>query len=108
VAVVLLNAAFAFLQERQAERAVEALGRYLPPHATVLRDGRRTVLEARLLVPGDLLIVEEGDRISADARLLRVDPHGRVRAWKGVAKASTKPAASHAQCSEMARPSLVE
>jgi calcium-translocating P-type ATPase len=71
VAVVLLNAAFAFFQERQAERAVEALGRYLPPHATVLRDGRRKVVEARLLVPGDLLIVEEGDRLSADARLLQ-------------------------------------
>ncbi|MDQ2910056.1 MAG: HAD-IC family P-type ATPase, partial [Actinomycetota bacterium] len=73
IAVVLLNAAFAFLQERQAERAVEALGRYLPPHATVLRDGRRTVVEARLLVPGDVLVVEEGDRISADARLLQGD-----------------------------------
>jgi magnesium-transporting ATPase (P-type) len=70
VAVVLLNAAFAFLQERQAERAVEALGRYLPPKATVLRDTRPAIVEARLLVPGDLLIVEEGDRISADARLL--------------------------------------
>ena len=71
VAVVLLNAAFAFVQERQAERAVEALGRYLPPHATVLRDRHRMVVEARLLVPGDVLVVEEGDRISADARLLQ-------------------------------------
>jgi calcium-translocating P-type ATPase len=70
VAVVLLNAGFAFLQERQAERAVEALGRYLPPHATVIRQGHRTELEARQLVPGDVLVVEEGDRISADARLL--------------------------------------
>jgi calcium-translocating P-type ATPase len=70
VAVVLLNAGFAFLQERQAERAVEALGRYLPPHATVIREGRRMELEARLLVPGDILVIEEGDRISADARVL--------------------------------------
>ncbi len=70
VGVVLLNAAFAFLQERQAERAVEALESYLPPHASVLRDGRRTVIEARLLVPGDILLLAEGDRISADGRLL--------------------------------------
>ena len=71
VGVVLLNAAFAFVQERQAERAVEALGRYLPSHATVIRDGHRSEIEARLLVPGDLLLIEEGDRISADARLLQ-------------------------------------
>ena len=70
VGVILLNAAFAFLQERQAERAVEALASYLPPQASVLRDGRRTVIEARLLVPGDILLLAEGDRISADARLL--------------------------------------
>jgi calcium-translocating P-type ATPase len=70
VGVILLNAAFAFVQERQAERAVEALGRYLPSHATVIRDGHRSELEARLLVPGDVLLIEEGDRVSADARLL--------------------------------------
>src|SRR5579883_546948 len=70
VVVILLNAAVAFLQERQAERAVEALEGYLAQQATVLRDGRRTVVEARTLVPGDVLVVEEGDRISADARIL--------------------------------------
>ncbi|HEX3268768.1 MAG TPA: HAD-IC family P-type ATPase, partial [Gaiellaceae bacterium] len=71
VGVILLNAAFAFVQERQAERAVEALGRYLPSHATVVRDGHRSEIEATLLVPGDLLLIEEGDRVSADARLLQ-------------------------------------
>jgi len=69
-AVIVLNALFAFVQERQAERAVEALGRYLPQQATVVRDGRQQRIEARALVPGDVLVVEEGDRISADARLL--------------------------------------
>ena len=62
VGVILLNAAFAFVQERQAERAVEALGRYLPSQATVVRDGRRSEIEATRLVPGDLLLIEEGDR----------------------------------------------
>lgn len=70
VAVIVLNAAFAFFQEQQAERAVEALARYLPAHASVLRDGREQVVEAERLVPGDVLAIHEGDRISADARLL--------------------------------------
>jgi calcium-translocating P-type ATPase len=70
VLVVLLNAVFAFAQARQAERAVEALRRYLPPQATVLRDGHRTTIDARELVPGDILFVVEGDRISADARIV--------------------------------------
>ena len=70
VLVVVVNALFAFMQERQAERAVEALQRYLPVQAAVLRDGHRTSIDARELVPGDVLFVVEGDRISADARLL--------------------------------------
>src|SRR6188474_3278381 len=70
VVVIVLNAVFAFLQEQQAERAVEALAAYLPPQAKVLRDGRVEQIEARRLVPGDVLVVEAGDRISADARLL--------------------------------------
>ena len=70
VGVILLNAAFAVLQERQAVRAVEALRAYMPALATVIRDGRRQQVEARTLVPGDLLLIGEGDRISADARLL--------------------------------------
>ncbi|MGN6243783.1 MAG: cation-translocating P-type ATPase [Motilibacteraceae bacterium] len=70
VGVVLLNAGFAFAQERHAERAVEALGEFLPPRATVVRDGHRTGVDARELVPGDVLLLEEGDAVSADARLL--------------------------------------
>jgi len=69
-AVILLNALFAFAQERQAERAVEALRRYLPQESAVLRDGRRQLVESTRLVPGDVLVLEEGARISADARLL--------------------------------------
>ena len=68
--VVVLNAIFAFWQERQAERATEALRQYLPVQATVLRDGHRQLIDARTLVPGDVLMIAEGDGISADARLL--------------------------------------
>nr|WP_281380870.1 cation-transporting P-type ATPase [Nocardioides panaciterrulae] len=70
VGVVLLNAGFAFVQERHAERAVEALTEYLPPRATVRRDGEVRSVDARELVPGDVIVVAEGDRVSADARLL--------------------------------------
>ncbi|PWK65192.1 calcium-translocating P-type ATPase [Streptomyces sp. CG 926] len=69
IAVVLVNAGFALVQERQAERAVETLAGYLPALAKVIRDGKPQHLPARELVPGDLIILEEGDRIPADARL---------------------------------------
>jgi calcium-translocating P-type ATPase len=70
VAVILLNAAFALLQERQAERAVEALAAFLPDQVTVVRDGRRERINARTLVPGDVIVLEEGDRVPADGRLI--------------------------------------
>jgi magnesium-transporting ATPase (P-type) len=69
-AVILLNAGFAFAQEMQAEQAVEALAAFLPERARVLRDGVRQEIEARLLVPGDVLLIEEGESICADARLI--------------------------------------
>ncbi|GID91579.1 cation-translocating P-type ATPase [Amorphoplanes digitatis] len=70
VAVILLNAAFAFVQEMQAERAVEALTAFLPATAQVVRGGVRTEIPAADLVPGDVLVVAEGDRVCADARLI--------------------------------------
>ena len=70
VAVIVLNAVFAFVQELQAEKATEALKRYLPPHARVRREGHTVEVEATTLVPGDLILLSEGDRLSADARLI--------------------------------------
>jgi Cation transporter/ATPase, N-terminus len=85
VAVILLNASFSFVQELQAERAVEALAAFLPERARVLRDGSRREIEARLLVPGDVLLIEEGRaglrRREADERHRRgghVHAHRRV------------------------------
>ncbi len=69
-AVVIVNAAFAFVQERQAERAIEALSEYLPDRAEVIRDGARVKVDVREIVPGDLLVVTEGERIPADAHLV--------------------------------------
>jgi len=70
VAVIVLNATLAFVQEQQAGRAVEALKRYLPAQAQVLREGERQIVPAASLVPGDVLLIEEGDRVPADIRLL--------------------------------------
>lgn len=70
VAVIVLNAVLAFAQEEHAEHAVEALSAYLPQRAWVLRGGRQMQVLARDLVPGDVLFVNEGERISADARLI--------------------------------------
>jgi calcium-translocating P-type ATPase len=70
LAVVVLNAVFSFVQERQAGRAVEALGRFLPPQAQVRRDGEVRSVPAVEVVPGDVLLLAEGDRVPADARLL--------------------------------------
>jgi magnesium-transporting ATPase (P-type) len=70
VVVIVVNAIFAFVQEAQAERAVEALAAFLPEQARAMRDGRVLTLPASGLVPGDVIVLEEGDRVSADARLL--------------------------------------
>lgn len=70
VVVIVLNAVFAFAQELQAERAVEALAGYLPAQSRVRRDGAVHLVPASGLVPGDLLLIEEGERISADGRLV--------------------------------------
>jgi calcium-translocating P-type ATPase len=70
VLIIVLNAAFSFVQELQAERAVEELAKFLPQRATVERDGMMTEVDATQLVPGDIVMIREGDRIAADVRLL--------------------------------------
>ncbi|WP_449063471.1 cation-translocating P-type ATPase [Planomonospora algeriensis] len=70
VLVVLLNATIGFVQETRAEASLEALRRMSVTTATVRRDGRTLRLDARELVPGDVVAVEAGDRIPADGRLL--------------------------------------
>ena len=70
VGVIWINAMFAFIQERHAEKAVEALSAYLPQQARVIRDRMEIVIDAAELVPGDVIVVAEGDRVSADSRLL--------------------------------------
>jgi calcium-translocating P-type ATPase len=74
VVVILINGTFSFWQEYRAERAIAALARLLPSHATVLRDGVAVQLASEQLVPGDIVLLQEGDRISADCRV--IESHG--------------------------------
>ena len=70
MAIVILNAVFGFLQEYRAEQAVEALRKLASPTAIVLRSGQQRQVEASKVVPGDVLVLETGAKVSADARLL--------------------------------------
>jgi len=71
LSVVLLNAVMGYLQESRAESALAALRGMAAAQAHVVRDGQRRSIEASRIVPGDILLVEEGDRIAADARVIR-------------------------------------
>ncbi len=71
--VSLLNGLFAFAQEMRAERAMEELKRFLPQRVRVRRDGGEREVLAEDLVPGDVLLLAEGDRIAADARLVETE-----------------------------------
>jgi len=68
--VALLNALFSFIQEYRAERAMQALQAFLPPRVRIVRAGKVETLLAEEVVPGDLLLLQEGDRVPADARLV--------------------------------------
>ncbi len=70
--VVMINAIIGFIQESKAEQAIESLKEMLAPLAVVIRDGTKTQLPATELVPGDLVLLEGGDKVPADLRLTRV------------------------------------
>lgn len=69
--VVVINALIGFIQEGRAERALEPIKALLAPQAMAVRDGHRVVIPAEQLVPGDIVVVQAGDRVPADLRLLR-------------------------------------
>jgi Ca2+-transporting ATPase len=68
--IVVLNALLGFFQEARAERSVRALMALAAPESTVIRDGERQRIAADQIVPGDIVMVEAGDKIPADARLI--------------------------------------
>ena len=70
--IITLNAVVGFIQEYRSERALEAMKEMTAPKARVLREGEQRTIPATEVVPGDILLLEEGDRVPADARLLDV------------------------------------
>jgi potassium/sodium efflux P-type ATPase len=70
LAVVLVNTVFSLFQEWRAEKAMETLKKWMPEYAKVFRDGELKKIAVRDLVPGDVIVLEEGDRVPADARLV--------------------------------------
>ena len=69
VAVVIANTIIGYIQEGKAEASVEALEKMMVPNATVVRDGGEAVIQAKELVPGDVVVLEGGDKVPADLRL---------------------------------------
>ena len=69
--IVVLNAMMGVIQESKAEKALDALKNMSAPHARVLRNGEEKIINASELVPGDIILLEAGDFVPADARLLR-------------------------------------
>lgn len=67
--VNLINGCFSFWQEHQADKATEALKKMLPSYVNVIRDGQQSQVLAEDLVPGDIMVLAEGDKISADGRV---------------------------------------
>lgn len=104
--VNVINGAFSFWQEYRAEKATKALRQLLPHYVTVLRDGEKQRIPAEGVVPGDVMLLTEGDRISADGRLvdegeLRVDQSTFTGESHAVRKTSEAVLRTHAAALEM-------
>lgn len=99
--VIIINAVFSFWQEYKAERAVEALERLLPRKVRVIRDGTESEVVASIIVPGDIVVLDEGDAVPADGRLIeandmRVDNSALTGESKPVYKVSEPLVDGHA------------
>ncbi|MBX4212490.1 cation-translocating P-type ATPase [Candidatus Pacearchaeota archaeon] len=70
LAILLFNAVFGFIQEFKAEKAIEALKKLSGLHALVLRNGNQMMIDVREIVPGDIIFLEEGSKVPADARII--------------------------------------
>ncbi len=73
IAAVIINATFTFWQEYKADKAMEALLKLMPTIVTVRREGENKSIDAKDLVPGDVVILEEGDKVAADAVILECE-----------------------------------
>ena len=108
--VVLVNAAFSFWREYRAEQAMTELHKLLPVYARLIRDGEEVQIPARELVPGDLLVLAEGDNIPADARVVEeygLRTNNSTLTGEAVPARKTADASITDGISEVERPNLV-
>lgn len=99
--VVVLNTILGFVQEGKAESALDALRRMMVPECRVLRDGREQVIATRELVPGDVVLLQSGDKVPADLRLLHAK---NLYADEAALTGESKPAGKTTEA--VARPNL--
>ena len=99
--IVVFSAVLGFIQEFRAERAVEALKSMLSPTVTVLREGQKLELASRELVPGDIVLLEAGDRVAADMRL--IESHS-LRCDEAALTGESAPVAKHTRVLESQAP----
>ena len=97
ILVVVINALFSFYQEYRAERATNALFLLLPQQALVVRNGQRAAIPVEELVPGDVLLLREGSRISCDARVVS---SGGLHVDNSILTGESKPVARGAEAPE--------
>lgn len=108
--VVLINGGFSYWQEYRAQKALEALRSLLPALARVLREGREMRLPASEVVPGDILILAEGDNVAADARLVEefgLRTNNATLTGEAMPSRRTADASLREDLSELERPNLV-
>ena len=108
--VVLINAAFSFWQEYRAQQAMQALSVLLPNYARLIRDGEEVRLPANELVPGDVLVLAEGDNIPADARVVEefgLRTNNTTLTGEAIPSRKTADASLRHDLSELEQPNLV-
>src|SRR5690606_2792227 len=94
LAVVIANAIIGFIQEGKAEKAMDAIRHMLAPHANVIRGGERISIEGEALVPGDIVLLEAGDKVPADLRLFSA--HG-LQIQEAILTGESVPVEKHIQ-----------
>ena len=94
-AVVVLNATFTYLQEHQSEKIMESFRKMLPQMVTVLRNGKEKKMLASRVIPGDVMLLAEGDRICADGRLIE---QNRMKVDLSSLTGESEPELRHLEC----------